>query len=236
MKLESVVPWGRPMAEYVRMFALTEGDLSGRILDCAGGPASFNAEATALGHRVVSCDPIYRCSAGEISERVGEIYEDMVDNIRESADAFVWTHAGSPERHAEARMRAMSLFFEDLPAGLSEGRYVLAELPALPFEGGEFDLALCSTFLFTYSSQFSEAFHLASVLEMCRVATEARVFPLLTSSVHRDMGVGERSPHLAPVLEGLRGRGYDARVERVPYEFQRGGNEMLRVTPSKRRG
>ena len=41
------------------MFGLTATDLSGEILDRAGGPASFNAEASARGHRVVSCDPLY---------------------------------------------------------------------------------------------------------------------------------------------------------------------------------
>jgi hypothetical protein len=57
LKLEHVVPWGRSKDEYVRMFGLTDKDLSGRVLDCAGGPASFNAEATREGRRVVSCDP-----------------------------------------------------------------------------------------------------------------------------------------------------------------------------------
>jgi hypothetical protein len=45
------------------MFALTPRDLRGSILDCAAGPASFNAEATAAGHHVVSCDPLYRLAA-----------------------------------------------------------------------------------------------------------------------------------------------------------------------------
>ena len=126
-------------------------------------------------------------------------------------------------------MIALRRFLDDFPGGLEEDRYVVGELPALPFGTGQFDLALCSHFLFTYSSQFSEKFHLASVLEMCRVAEEARIFPLLTSSVHRTMGVGEPSPHLGPVVVELRRRGYGARVERVPYEFQKGGNEMLRV-------
>jgi hypothetical protein len=36
------------------MFALTPGDLLGRILDCASGPSSFNVELTAEGHDVVS--------------------------------------------------------------------------------------------------------------------------------------------------------------------------------------
>ena len=229
MKLEHVVPWGRSKDEYVRMFGLTDGDLSGRILDCAGGPASFNAEATREGRRVVSCDPIYGFSAEDISRRIGETYGDMMRNVRENADVFVWTDAGSPKRLGEVRMIAMRRFLDDFPGGLEEGRYVVGELPALPFGTGQFDLALCSHFLFTYSSQLSEEFHLASVLEMCRVAEEARIFPLLTSSVHRTMGVGEPSPHLGPVVAELRRRGYGARVERVPYKFQKGGNEMLRV-------
>ena len=32
-----------------------------------------------------------------------------------------------------------------------------------------------------------------------------------------------------PVLDALRDRGYDPAIARVPYEFQIGGNEMLRV-------
>jgi len=38
------------------MFGLTDTDLEGRILGCADGPASFNAEATRKGIRVISCD------------------------------------------------------------------------------------------------------------------------------------------------------------------------------------
>jgi hypothetical protein len=41
--LDQVVPWGRSLSEYVRMFDLSPADLQSRILDCAGGPASFNA-------------------------------------------------------------------------------------------------------------------------------------------------------------------------------------------------
>jgi hypothetical protein len=54
------------------MFALTDQDLAGAILGCGNGPASFNAEAASLGRRVVSCDPIYTFSAGEIERRVSK--------------------------------------------------------------------------------------------------------------------------------------------------------------------
>src|SRR5574340_823532 len=70
INLERVVPWGRSLDEYIRMFDLTESDLSSRILDCGGGPAGFNAEMHARGHNVVSCDPIYEFSGEEISRRI----------------------------------------------------------------------------------------------------------------------------------------------------------------------
>src|SRR5260370_30292561 len=49
VRLHEVVPWGRSLDEYRAMFALSEGDLQGRLLGCGDGPASFNAELTALG-------------------------------------------------------------------------------------------------------------------------------------------------------------------------------------------
>jgi hypothetical protein len=55
--------WSRSFEEYRLIFGLTESDLCRLILGCGDGPASFNAEATALGHRVISCDPTYAYSA-----------------------------------------------------------------------------------------------------------------------------------------------------------------------------
>src|SRR5262249_58533629 len=69
-KLSEIIPWGRSFEEYRRLFALSDADLAGRILGCGDGPASFNAEATARGHAVVSCDPIYAFSAADIERRV----------------------------------------------------------------------------------------------------------------------------------------------------------------------
>ena len=44
------------------MFALTDEDRRSRILACADGPASFNAEMTAKGRQVTSFDPLYEFS------------------------------------------------------------------------------------------------------------------------------------------------------------------------------
>ena len=202
------------------MFGLTATDLSGEILDCAGGPASFNAEASARGHRVVSCDPLYEFSAGEISARIDATFDQIVSNSEANRDRFSWHEIESPQRLGQVRMAAMRRFLDDLPTGLGEGRYRAAALPSLPFEDRAFDLALCSHFLFTYSDRLSTDFHVAAIEEMCRVAREARVFPLLES-------YGGTSPLLEPVVSALRQCGFAVQTRLVPYAFQRGGNRLL---------
>jgi len=191
------------------MFALTPRELRGGILDCGAGPASFNAEATAAGHQVVSCDPLYRLSAEEIRSRVEETAGTLVAHAREARDRFVWRDIRSPEHLGEVRLAAMERFFADFPLGLTEGRYRTDELPQLKFGDDKFDLALCSHFLFLYSDQLSADFHVAAIQEMCRVAGEARIFPLLGA-------YGAPSPHVEPVIRALRERGYAVAARRVP--------------------
>ncbi len=210
------------MEEYVAMFDLSPEDLQLRILDCGGGPASFNADMAERGLRVVSCDPIYRFSATEIERRVAETYPVLLQGVEEEKERFVWTRIVSPEELGEVRMRAMRRFLEDFGAGLADGRYLEASLPELPIGDDEHDLALCSHLLFLYSEQLDTDFHLASIRELLRIATEARVFPLL------DM-TGKESVHLDPVRARLEREGYEVRLRQVPYEFQRGGDRMLVV-------
>ncbi len=69
MQLEKVVPLGRSLDEYIKMFALSEADFNQRILGVGDGPASFNAEATKLGFNITSIDPIYQFSGAEILAR-----------------------------------------------------------------------------------------------------------------------------------------------------------------------
>lgn len=228
LKLENVVPWGRSLDEYTAMFALSPVELQGRLLDCGGGPSSFNAEMHGMGRHVISCDPIYQFDAEEISQRIDETYPKITALNEASRENFLWDRYGSPALLAEERMRTMRRFLDDYPQGKAEGRYVLGALPELPFEPASFDLALCSHLLFTYSDQFSTEFHLAAVLEMHRVAAEVRIFPLLTSFT------GRPSPHLEPVITQLRERGCQAEVRTVDYEFQKGGDQMLIVRTLQR--
>ena len=120
-------------------------------------------------------------------------------------------------------MAAMQQFLADFPLGLQQKRYQSESLPDLPFDSQQFDLALCSHFLFLYSDQLSLEFHLASIVEMCRVAKVVRIFPLLVNMT------GETSPFLEPVMQKLTAQGYSIQIKQVPYEFQKGGNQLLQV-------
>ena len=119
-------------------------------------------------------------------------------------------------------MTAMREFLADYEAGKREGRYLCESLPALPFADGSFDLSLCSHFLFTYSHVLTLDFHVAAIREMCRIAPEARIFPLMDFH-HRE------SEYIQPVILTLERAGHAVETRQVSYEFQRGGNKMMRV-------
>jgi hypothetical protein len=220
--LDQVVPWGRSFDEYRRMFDLTDDELGLRIVGCGDGPASFNAEATRRGARIISCDPIYRLETAQIRERITATYDQILDQTRQNAEEFVWDSIQSVEELGHVRMTAMQDFLEDYSPGKSQGRYVDAELPTLPFADATFDLALCSHFLFLYTTQLGEPFHQSAIREMCRVAAEVRIFPLLALG-------GALSPYVASTVGEFRGSGFDVSIENVPYEFQRGGNRMMLI-------
>jgi hypothetical protein len=222
MQLSTIVPWGRTHAEYVSMFSLSEAELRQHILGVGDGPASFNAEGTLIGEHIISVDPIYAFDAASIKNRFEEIAPTIMSQVREQVVAFSWSFHGSPEGLFANRRAALERFLADYEKGKLSGRYLSTELPTLPFEDDSFDLALCSHLLFLYSDHLDENFHVASMLELCRVACEVRIFPLLT--LERKV-----SPHLAIILEAARLRGFHAEVRRVDYEFQRGGNEMLLI-------
>ncbi len=222
MQLDKVVPFGRSLDEYRRLFALSDGDLQKNVISIADGPASFNAELTAQGGSVVSVDPLYIFSAADIAERFYAVVDLIIDQVKATPDDWTWHYHRSPDHLKENRCAALRSFVGDFDKGKTEGRYVIGELPHLEFGDGLFDLALCSHFLFLYSDHLTYEFHLASIREMLRVANEIRIFPLLTLGL-------EVSPHVAQVVSDLASQGFNARVEMVPYEVQRGGHQMLRV-------
>lgn len=220
--LQNVVPWGRSFQEYCEMFALDDQDLKQKIVGVGDGPAAFNALLTQKGGWIRSVDPIYSFNREQISQRIDDIYEDMVKQVETNAAQLRLDKFGSAVRLGQVRRQAMNQFLQDFEQGSQQGRYLSAALPKLPFNSAAFDLALCSHLLFLYSDQLDREFHIQSVLELCRIATEVRIFPLLDLS-------HQRSIHLQPVINTLEEMGFQVTIKRVNYEFQKGANQMLTI-------
>ena len=223
MKLNEVVPWGRTLEEYKLMFNLSLSDLNTKILGCGDGPASFNAEMTQLGYSVVSIDPIYQFSAEEIKQRVQEIYEPVISQVKQNSNRFVWKNFCDADELGQVRLATMEKFLTDYEVGKAAGRYLYQSLPSLELADNQFELCLCSHLLFLYSQQLSLDFHIASIFELLRISPEIRIFPLLNLDC-------QISPYLEPVIQELSSKGTNVKLETVAYELQKGGNQMLRIS------
>ena len=222
MELKSVVPWGRKLDEYKEMFSLSNIDLERKILGCGDGPASFNSELAEFGGNVVSIDPIYQFSVEEIRSRIDTVYPEVMSQVEKNKDNYIWKNIANVEELGKARMETMEKFLSSYSSGKRLGKYVNASLPKLPFGDKKFELALCSHYLFLYSEHVNQIEHLLSVKELCRVAKEVRIYPLLALD-------GSKSKHLEPIMSSLEGSGFNVSLEHVKYQFQKGATEMMVV-------
>lgn len=221
---QDIVPWGRSFDEYRRMFDLTPDDLTKSILGCGDGPASFNFRCNQNGGNVISVDPLYAMTREQIEQRIKDTYEDVLSQTRQNQDKFKWDRIGSVSELGQIRMAAMSDFLISFEAGLRTKKYVAGSLPDLPFSDQQFELVLCSHFLFLYSDHLNGQFHTDAISEMLRVANEVRIFPLL------DMN-GIPSPYLDKVVNQF--NHYRLEIRTVDYEFQLGGDQMLLIATSE---
>jgi hypothetical protein len=217
-KIGEMLVSSRSLAEYRKMFLLTDEDLAKSIVDCPGGAASFTAEVNSAGGRVTACDPMYRENAAAIGELSLADMRRANNYQRENPDEYVWTFFADTDEYLAARTRAGELFIRHMTE--SPADYVVAALPTLPFADQAFDLALSSHLLFAYADRLDRDFHLDSIRELARVAAEVRVFPLVP------FGFPD-NPDLPGVLGELTRGGLRAELVKVDYELQRGANTML---------
>ncbi|MEA5532443.1 SAM-dependent methyltransferase [Crocosphaera sp. XPORK-15E] len=220
MQFKNVVPFGRSFDEYSKMFNLSATDLKKTILGVADGPASFNAEGTKQGISITSIDPIYQFTGEEIEQQFNTVIDNIIDQVKATPNNWVWSYHQSPERLRENRVKVLQEFLADYELGKKSQRYCLDILPNLSFNDHNFDLALCSHFLFLYSDHYDFKFHFESIKEMLRVSSEVRIFPLLTLML-------EISPHLQPIINYFQKMGYNVSIIPVEYQLQKGGNQML---------
>ncbi|MDF2878356.1 MAG: hypothetical protein K0S30_1452 [Clostridia bacterium] len=220
IQYKEIVPWGRSYEEYISMFNLSEKDLDKSILGCGDGPASFNTVMYQKGKKMISIDPIYSLTAEEIEKQIKATYQNVLIQTQQNKEKFIWNEIESVEELGQIRMSAMKSFLSDYEKGKVQNRYIPAELPNLPFENKQFDLVLCSHFLFLYTNNLTVDFHIQAINEMLRIANEVRIFPLMDVNSSRSIYVDE-------VLSRYTDLGYCAKEVQVNYEFQKGGNKMM---------
>ncbi|WP_276254025.1 hypothetical protein [Halomontanus rarus] len=213
---------GRTFEEYLAMFDLEPADLEGRrVLDCPSGTDSFVATAHERGVSVTGADVLYRHPPAVVARRCRADVAAVAEQLPDKRHLFEWEYYGSVDRRVAFLERASERFLADYPTGRLEGRYAFAELPELPFASDSFSLVLSAHLLFLYGDRLEYEFHLESLRELARVATdEVRVYPLQGLDA-------EPYERLDEVLETLRADGYDATLIETPFEFQTGSTDML---------
>ena len=218
-ELSKVVPWGRTLEEYKTMFTLSEEDLKKSIASFGDGPASFNTEMTKLNNNVTSFDPIYQFTKEQLVNRIKETKDIVMKQTKENKDNFIWTNIKDLNELEKMRMETMYNFIEDFEAGKEENRYIPHELPnKTNFSDKHFDVGLSSHFLLLYSNLGLD-FHIKSIDEILRICKEVRIFPIL------DLDAKESSM-LKPIIDNY-SRGYDVKIEKTDYMFQKDGDKML---------
>jgi hypothetical protein len=223
--LGDIIVTARPFDEYMAMFHLSDHDLAaGAVLDCPAGASGFAAGARARGCDVTAADPEYAGPAPALVERAHRDTAFGNRYVRENPGTYAWGFFRDPDDHLSRRMDAVDEFARDRAANPSA--YVAAALPRLPFGDGAFRLVVSSHLLFVYPDHFDYPQHLAFARELARVASvEARVFPLVDTTTRP-------WPHVQRLRGDLHAVGVWSEVRPVPYEFIRGGDQMLVLGPS----
>lgn len=221
-RLEDFLVTARSLREYRAFFTLPD-DLAGkRILDCPGGAASVTAELRAAGADAVAVDPVYALEPEELERLAGDQIEHSSAYTNAEPDRYDWSFYGGPEGHAAERESSAARFVTH--SRQEPERYIAASLPDLPFDGDAFDLALTSHLLFSYADRLDEDFHIASFLELARVAREVRAFPTISYAGEAEDALVEA------VMAALTTEGLECRLEPAAFRFQQQSEHMLVVT------
>lgn len=221
MSDQEVVPgWVYGLEEYQQIFDLNPQDFKRSILDFPGSISCFNAEASGKGANIVSADALYLHGHEQVSDFAKNLYRMNADFLKQNHQKLKY---GEPALNQIALdwENNKTKFLADYSTGKEAGRYQHVLMPNLPYEDSQFDLALCSDYVFNRHVQ-NDCRPEEVILELCRVAREVRVFPLLNDA-------GDISEWLGPVMLELQKNNYGIEIRQVPFEVLKGGNAMLRV-------
>ena len=226
-RLGNLVPWGRNLDEYTKMFGLSETELNSKIAGFGDGPASFNAECCRRGGHVVSFDPIYRYPAEKVFLCLCEAKRQLLEDVGKNRFHDLKTAEKTVDEIETHHREATRTFLDDFERGKTEGRYIDHALPyRIPFPDGSFDLGLSSHFLLQYT-KLGFNFHIQSLEEMLRTCHEIRIFPTVDSN-------GRKTPLTEKLLDHFAGD-HEIALPKTRCHFMNGAHEML-VIRKKEKG
>jgi hypothetical protein len=222
LDLERIIFIGRTFEEYMDMFSLSMEELKGKkILDCPAGACSFTALGNKLGLDVTACDIAYYHSVEDLELKGLQDIEHAMEQMEKAKNNYIWDYFKDVEGLKKHRLSALKDCVNDMRE--SNERYIPVALPSLPFKDEEFDVILSAHFLFMYADRLDYPFHITTLNELLRVSKEEiRIFPLVDLE-------GKRYEHLDNLVNYLTENGCTVEEVKVPYEFQKNANSMLKI-------
>lgn len=224
LDIDRIAFFSRTYAEYMDMFDLDESLLrQGQILDCPAGASSFAAEAHQLGIDVIACDILYNLTADKLLEKGKKDIQHVFGKFDEVNHLYVWKYYKDKNEVTTLRNKALEIFAGNFTTGYKNGQYIHGKLPHLPFPDKSFSLVLSGNFLFLYGDRLDLDFHKACIKELIRICSgEVRIFPLIGLDF-------KPYSYLNEILSSLDSDGIKVEIVDVPFEFQKGANEMLKL-------
>lgn len=213
---------GRTFDEYQKMFDLNEDELKNNtFLDCPSETCSFVSEAHQKGIPATACDIEYDKSFDHFQKQCDEEIEKIKLGFSGAEDLFDWSFYINLDRLLTYRKKAAMLFLEDYKKRADY--YVQRKLPILGFSDNQFDIVLSGHFLFLYADRLDFNFHLASILELIRVAKkEVRIYPLIALD-------GSSYTQMEQLLDTISAQGYQSRIKNIDFKFLKGSSQMLSI-------
>lgn len=215
--------WSHSLEDYQAMFDLSVDDLSKKILDCAGGTSSFNAQMYELGKLVTSCDMMYGLEPNAMSNQAHSMVKTLLEHIETLEDYFDIDKSVGIQKFFKQQLTNADLFIEDYPIGYQEGRYIQENLLTLSLPAKKFDLALCANFLFDGHQQLSFSFCKDVIEQILKTAKELRIYPL--SDDH-----GNLSPMVLGVIDYFKFMDYETTLYDVDFSYYKTPQQMLKIS------
>lgn len=217
-----VLVTSRSFAEYLAFFNLDESCLPARVLDCSAGASSFVAERADVGSAPLPLTLPMRIPPGSWSQ---------------PEQAWPAGPSSSPTTRTGSSMTGTDPHLAAHRCARTRSKHSSGTTPAHPSGTSRRPCPVCrskptpSTWPCAHTCSSpgppitTKLWHLASLVELCRVATEVRVFPLVLQ------GTGEAVEFLPSLRDRLEHRfGISSNIVAVAYEFQRGAHHMLQLS------